>query len=119
MNMEEKDFIKKATYPGGNKALSKFITQNLIYPKEALEKRIEGTVLVQFKVNANGTVFNTKIAKGIGYGCDEEAMRIVNKLEYAKVINRKLKITTSKKIKIKFKLPNSKNKIIINYEIVK
>tara|TARA_B100000902_G_C27136229_1_gene826193 strand:+ start:156 stop:509 length:354 start_codon:yes stop_codon:yes gene_type:complete len=117
--MEEKDFIKKNTYPGGNKALNDFIAQNLTYPKEAIEKKIEGIVIVKFKVNSNGKVFNPKITKGIGYGCNEEAIRIVNKLKYAQAINRKIRITTSKTIKIKFKLPKRMNSIIINYEIVK
>ena len=117
--MREKKFIKKAVYPGGNKALQEFIKANLIYPKEALEKKIEGNVLLKFKVNSNGEVFNINILKGLGFGCDEEAVRIVNQLQYAKKLNRKVRVTTTKKITIKFQLPNTQNRIIINYEIIK
>jgi len=117
--MEEKKFIKKAVYPGGNQALREFVKINLVYPQEALEKKIEGNVLLKFKVNSIGQVFDVKIVKGLGFGCDEEAIRIVKKLEYAKALNRKIRVTTSKKITIKFQLPKTQNQFIINYEIVK
>ena len=115
----KKKFIKKSIYPGGITALKKFIKINLIYPKEALERGVEGDVFLKFKVNSLGIVFDTQIIKGIGHGCDEEAKRIIEKLKYPKSLNRKIKVTTHKKITIKFKLPKERKEIIINYEIVK
>ena len=47
--MKDKNFVKKAEYPGGNEALKKFVTQNLYYPKEALLHRVEGKV---FKISS-------------------------------------------------------------------
>jgi len=115
----KKKFIKKSIYPGGVSALKKFIKNNLIYPKEAREKGVEGDVFLKFKVNSLGIVFDTQIIKGIGHGCDKEAIRIIEKLKYPKSLNRKIKVTTHKKITIKFKLPKERKKVIINYEIVK
>ena len=115
--MKRKKFINKSNYPGGKEAIQDFIKKNLKYPKEAFEKGIEGDVLVAFKVNSLGKVFQPNIIKGIGHGCDKESIRIIQKLKYPKKINRKVKVTTSKKITIKFRLPN-KN-IIISYHLVK
>jgi len=112
--MREKKFINTAIYPGGKKAVQEFIKKNLSYPKEALNSQIEGDVIVKYKVNSSGNITNTHIIKGIGYGCDKEAVRIVKQLKYPKYINKKIRVTTSKKITIKFRLP----KLSIHYTIV-
>ena len=113
-NMKEKKFINTAIYPGGKNAIQEFIKKNLSYPKEALNNQIEGNVIVKYKVNPLGSVINTFILKGIGYGCDKEAIRVVKKLKYPKHINKKIRVTTSKKITIKFRLPQ----LSIRYTIV-
>ena len=117
--MKKKNFIKKSIYPGGNEALKKFIKNNLAYPKEALDKEIEGNVLVKFKVSSLGAIFDPHVVSGLGYGCDEEAVRVIKKLKYPKLLNRKIKVTTNKKMTIKFRLPKEKKRLIINYEITK
>ena len=48
--MKKRNFIKKSTYPGGKEALKKLIKENLKYPKEAIENKIEGNVLLKYKV---------------------------------------------------------------------
>ena len=68
---------KQPEYPGGTDALMKFLMQNLKYPELAMEKKTMGTVFVYFVVKADGTIDNVKIKRGIGNGCDEEAMRVV------------------------------------------
>lgn len=67
-------------YVGGEMALHAFIKKNLKYPKKARKKGIEGRVFVQFVVDKEGKVTKAKILKGIGYGCDEEALRVINKM---------------------------------------
>ena len=67
-------------FPGGNEAFAKFITDNLHYPEEAKTKGIEGRVLVQFTVNTDGSIVNVELARGIGGGCDEEALRVVKSM---------------------------------------
>ncbi|MAZ55722.1 MAG: hypothetical protein CMP54_01810 [Flavobacteriales bacterium] len=118
-NSKKKKFIQKSEYPGGIEGLRSFIKNNLKYPQKALENKIEGNVLVKYKVNSIGEIFNIQIIQGLGFGCDEEAIRIIKKLKYPKLLNRKIKVTTNKKISIKFRLPKRRDNIVINYQIIK
>ena len=67
-------------FPGGDKALSDFIKRNMIYPKCAKEKNIEGRVLVSFYVETDGSLTNLSIAKSVDSRLDKEALRIVKKM---------------------------------------
>jgi protein TonB len=67
-------------YPGGTDALLKFIDANMKYPVEAKQKGVEGKVFVQFIIDKKGNVVDPKLLKGIGYGCDEEALRVIKLL---------------------------------------
>lgn len=60
--------------------LTRFIQSNIVFPEIALLNGVHGTVYVQFVVNENGSISDVKIARGIGYGCDEEAARVVSKM---------------------------------------
>ena len=64
-------------FPGGEQAMMDFVAKNVQYPKEAMEKEISGRVLVGFIVEKDGSISETEIVKGIGGGCDEEAVRVV------------------------------------------
>jgi TonB family protein len=108
MNPEKKKkFLDKPEYPGGVKAFRKFIAENLVYPEEAKKNKVEGTVLLKIRVDDNGHVTEASVIKGIGHGCDEEALRLVKMLKYGKVKNRGVRLTVSKKVKIRFTLPKS------------
>jgi len=98
-------FIQKPKYIGGKKGWQKFLKENLQYPPKAIENKVEGTVNISYEVNGNGKVLRPKITNGIGYGCNEEALRLVKMMKYEKVSNRKVKIITHHKIAIQFKLP--------------
>ncbi|MEE1946162.1 energy transducer TonB [Pedobacter sp. KR3-3] len=65
------------SYPDGVQALYKFLGQNIKYPKEAVTKNIQGDVFVSFMVEADGSIKDIKVVKGIGGGADEEAVRVV------------------------------------------
>jgi protein TonB len=65
------------TFPGGDAALYKWLGENLKYPEEAKELGIQGRVFVSFVVEPDGTPSNVVVKRGIGGGCDEEAIRIV------------------------------------------
>lgn len=106
------EFIQKPKFIGGKEAWRKLLKENLKYPPKALEKKIEGTVNLSYEVNGNGKVMRPKVTSGIGYGCDEEAIRMVKLMKYQKVNNRKVKIITHHKIAIKFKLPKQKKQVI-------
>lgn len=62
---------------GGFKAWSRHLSENLTYPTSARMKGIQGTVLVSFIVNTDGTIEGIELVQGIGGGCDEEAIRII------------------------------------------
>lgn len=64
-------------FPGGPAKMMEYIAQNIKYPAMARESGIQGRVFVNFVVEPNGSVSNVKILRGIGGGCDEEAIRVV------------------------------------------
>lgn len=104
-NQKKRRFIKTPTYPGGKKAFIEFIHQHLQYPREALEKGIEGVVFAEYYVDNLGQVGDIYIKHGIGYGCDEEAERLIRLLVYEPVRNRGIKMKALMKARIAFKLP--------------
>jgi TonB family protein len=65
-------------FPGGEAAMMKFVASNVKYPQEARDKEIDGRVFISFVVEKDGSVSNVKVMRGIGGGCDEEAVRVVS-----------------------------------------
>ncbi len=102
MKRKKNDFINAPVFPGGLKALRLFIQQNLVYPKAALEAKIGGKVFIKYVVNESGEVLSTKVIHGLGYGCDEEAERVVKLLKFNVKKTRGLKLKHNKSIKINF-----------------
>ncbi|WP_221394505.1 M56 family metallopeptidase [Dyadobacter sp. NIV53] len=68
---------EKAEFPGGNPEMIKFLAQNIRYPSEASKANISGTVLISFIVNEYGEIRKPKIIKGLGFGIDDEATRVI------------------------------------------
>ena len=64
-------------FPGGDTERIKFLQHNIIYPPEARIKKIHGKVYIGFIVEKDGSISNARVIKGIGYGCDEEALRVI------------------------------------------
>ena len=62
---------------GGMAGWNKYLSENLRYPPDAQRKGIEGTVIVAFVVNTDGTTTDIEILRSVGGGCDEEVIRIV------------------------------------------
>lgn len=65
------------SFPGGDEARIRFLTENIKYPQIARESSISGTVYVTFVVEKNGNVTDVRVLRGIGGGCDEEAVRVI------------------------------------------
>lgn len=81
-DMSGKDITKNTIqgepeFPGGSDNMFKFINTNMKYPKTARKNGTQGEVIIGFVVEADGTLTNFKVIKGIGDGCDEEALRIM------------------------------------------
>jgi len=68
------------SFPGGEAARMKFLQENINYPQMARESGIQGTVYVTFVVEPSGAVSDVRILRGIGGGCDEEAVRVVQSM---------------------------------------
>ena len=66
-------------FPGGMAAWSKFIQKNLRYPYMAQENGVQGKVFVSFVIEKDGSVSDVALVRGIGAGCDEEALRVIKK----------------------------------------
>lgn len=76
----ENDFVpveQQPEFPGGTAALVEFLRRNLRYPAGASQSGVAGKVYVEFVVRADGSIDRAQVAKGIGFGCDEEALRVV------------------------------------------
>lgn len=65
-------------YPGGNEEMFKFLGRKIHYPSPASRAGIQGKVFVNFVVTSEGDIKDVKVLKGIGYGCDEEAVRVIS-----------------------------------------
>jgi protein TonB len=68
------------SFPGGDAAMLAYLGKNIKYPTLAKESGIQGTVYVTFVVEKDGSVSNVKVLRGIGGGCDEEAIRVVKSM---------------------------------------
>ncbi|MBR4138110.1 MAG: energy transducer TonB [Bacteroidales bacterium] len=67
-------------FPGGTAKLLEYIQKNMKYPMMARESDIQGKVYVQFVVEPDGSISNVQVLRGIGGGCDEEAVRVVQSM---------------------------------------
>jgi protein TonB len=71
---------KMPEFAGGTDALMKYLRSHLRYPTAALAAQAEGRVFVSFVVQADGSIADISILKGLGYGLDEEAQRVVGQM---------------------------------------
>jgi len=67
-------------YPGGDEARIRFLQENTKYPEEAKELGVQGKVFVTFVVEVDGSITDVRVLRGIGAGCDEEAIRVVKSM---------------------------------------
>jgi len=112
-NTKDKHFLKQPVYKGGQKAMGIFIKKNLKYPKAAAKEKIEGSVYLRYGIDFKGKVKETKVISSLGYGCDEEAVRLVKLFKFEiPDIPRKLRVVFHKNIRIHFKLPKKKKQTI-------
>lgn len=93
-------------YPGGEENLMKFIQTNLRYPDYEKQNRIEGRVIIGFRVSETGEVINAHVMKSLSPGMDKEALRLVNSLERFKPGKQNGKaMAVTMVIPVKFTLP--------------
>ena len=71
------DISKPPSFPGGEREMLKFLSENIKYPALARENNIQGTVALTFVVDKDGSIADVNIIKDIGAGCGKEAVRVV------------------------------------------
>ena len=91
---------KMPEFPGGEKALTDYMANNVKYPEEAKNKNIAGRVFVSFVVEKDGSVNEVKVLRGIGGGCDEEAVRVIKSMP-----KWKPGIQKGKPVRVSFQMP--------------
>ncbi len=69
-----------ASYPGGEAALLKFVNENLVYPSIAQDQELQGTVVLRFRVEKDGSIGQIVVKKSLSKECDEAAAKVVAKL---------------------------------------
>jgi TonB family protein len=67
-------------FPGGDEARIKYMISSIKYPEDAKKKGVQGTVYVTFVVETDGSISTVKVLRGIGTGCDEEAVRVIREM---------------------------------------
>jgi protein TonB len=77
-NKKIKEFIRESEYPGGAAQWLRFLNKTLKYPDNAVKKKIEGTVLVQFIVDEEGNPTDVKVIKPVNPDLDAEAVRVIS-----------------------------------------
>ena len=91
--------------PGGMAGWNKYLSDNLKYPTQARRMGIEGSVIVVFVINTDGSTQDVELLRGIGGGCDEEAIKIVkNAPKWTPGMQRGKPVRTRMRLPIKFKL---------------
>lgn len=102
---------KMPEYPGGEEARIKFMVENIKYPANAREKGVQGTVFISFVVEKDGSITNVKTLRGIGSGCDEEAVRVISMMPPWKPgIQKGQPVRVQFNMPVKFSLEEKKDK---------
>ncbi len=71
---------EQAGFPGGEEARMKYLRDHIKYPEMAKESGIQGTVYLKFVVEKDGSISKVTVLRGIGGGCDEEAVRVLKQM---------------------------------------
>ena len=72
------DFVETSATPvGGMEAFYRFLSKNMDYPRQARRMGVEGRVFIRFVVERDGSLSNLEAIRGVGAGCDEEALRVL------------------------------------------
>jgi len=96
---------KMPEFPGGVRAMREFLADNLKYPQIAREAGIQGPVYIYFVVWKDGSIRNVSVKRGIGGGCDEEAVRVVKSMPvWNPGFQRNISVNVECVLPIKFKL---------------
>lgn len=96
---------EQASFPGGMGEWNNFLKKNLKYPRQATRMGIEGAVFLSFIVDKQGSISDIQVIRGIGGGCDEEAIRVLkNSPKWAPGKQRGRAVKSRMQLRIVFRL---------------
>ncbi len=99
----EAPVIKLAEPFGGRKAYDKYLENNLRYPQQALENKVKGKATINFMVGTDGSLRDFSVIKGLGYGCDDEVIRLVKEgPKWSPSTEDNIAIESKVRVKMKF-----------------
>ena len=99
------DVIVMPEYPGGEKALQKYLAENLVYPTAARKMELTGEVVVEFTVERGGAISGVNVVKGLSTELDQEALRVVRAMGRWKPGTKNgVPVRVTMKLPINFKL---------------
>lgn len=110
---------KMPEFPGGESGLMKFLAQNIKYPVIAMERNIQGRVILQFVINQDGSVSDAEVVRGVDSSLDAEAIRVVNAMpKWTPGMQRGENVRVRYTLPINFKLDsdskNSKPLVVVD-----
>lgn len=98
--------VTDAYFAGGAVKLGNYISQNIRYPENAAFRHVEGVVAVTFTIDTSGVIRNAQVRRGIGNGCDEEALRLVNNMpKWAPALLNGKPVASGCTLHIDFRMP--------------
>lgn len=68
------------SFPGGNEALGRYFSMNMVYPQAAIDNNIQGKVVVSFVVEKDGSIGEVKIVQSVNEDIDREAVRLIKNM---------------------------------------
>ena len=87
-------------FQGGASEMYKYLSKNIKYPSAASRANVSGRVFMSFVVNVDGSITDVSVLKGLGFGCDEEAIRVVKAMPKWKPGKQ-----SGRAVRVKFNLP--------------
>ena len=89
-------------FRGGINMMRRFVAENVVFPEDAMDRGVNGSVYASFVIERDGSVTDIKIVKGLGYGCDEEVIRVLKKMPTWKAAEK-----NGEKVRMRMQIPVS------------
>lgn len=106
---ETETYMEWAAPDGGKRAYREYLHKNLRYPDVALNNNVEGRVTIQFTVETNGNISDIKVLRGIGFGCDEEVIRLIKSgPKWNPTKKNTVAVPDKVRVRMRFSLPKKK-----------
>jgi TonB family protein len=108
-SLPEYPVVEMAAPEGGRKAFKEYLEKNLRYPEQALNNKVEGKVTVQFTIEPSGKISDFRVLKSLGYGCDEEVVRLIKQgPKWVPTKKNSEAVKDKVRVRMRFSLPKKK-----------